>query len=234
MKKTDIIKYIVAFVITSAVFFTAFLISNYFNDRRIEDIRTIEDKISVDILSSETQFSLLRDSSCAQLSDTILSQELNSLASRLDYAEKELGVNNEEVLRLKRFYSLLQIKDYLLMQQLSTRCDIKPVSILYFYTNKEDCPDCQKQAYVLDYLRTQYPRLRVYAFDYDLNLSAIDTLIKLNKVERKFPALVTSKGVLYGFNPVEAIESHVPGIQDLIAATSTAATTTKATSTKGQ
>ncbi len=229
MKRNDVVKYILAFVITSVVFITAILISNYLNSARITNIRDIEDKISVDILSSDTQFALLRDSSCSQLSDTILSQELNSLASKLDYMEKELGVNDEQVLSLKRYYSLLQIKDYLLMQQLVARCSIKPTSIIYFYTNKEACPDCQQQAYVLDYLRSKYPHLRVYAFDYDLNLSAIDTLIKLNKVERKFPALVTPGGVLYGMNTVETIESKVPGIQTLVAASSTATSSASST-----
>lgn len=233
MKRNDIIKYALAFVITAAIFMTIVLVSNYFNKKRLENIRDIEDKISVDILSSDTQFALLRDSSCQQLSDSILSQELNTLASRLDYMERELGVDNEQVVSLKRYYSLLQIKDYLLMQQLTSRCSIKPISLIYFYSNKEECPDCQKQAYVLDYLRTQYPHLRVYAFDYDLNLSAIDTLVKLNKVERKFPALVTPTKVLYGFNAIEDVEKSVPGIMSLVEATSTATSTTgSATSSK--
>lgn len=227
MKRNDIYKYITAFIITGAVFVTTFLLSNHFNNRRIENIRSVEDKISIDILSSETQFSLLRDSSCQQLTDSILSQELNSLASKLDYMESQLGPRNDEVIRLKRYYSLLQIKDYLLMQQLTNRCGISPVSIIYFYSNTEDCPDCEKQAYVLNYLRAQYPRLRVYAFDYDLGLSAVDTLIKLNRVDRKFPALVLPTGhVLYGFNEIETIEAKVPGIKAL-SATSTTATSSR-------
>ncbi len=226
MRKNDIIKYVVAFVITSVVFGGAFLLSDRLNTKRLEDIRAIEDKISIDILSSDTQFALLRDSSCRQLSDTILSKEINELASKLDFTEKQLGAENEEVLGLKRYYSLLQIKDYLLMQQLEERCNIKPISVIYFYSNKEDCPDCSKQAYVLSYLREQYPRLRVYAFDYDLNLSAVDTLVRLNKVERQFPAIVLPNDkVLYGFQPIEDIVKLVPGIAEL--ASSTATTTIK-------
>jgi len=215
MKKNDIIKYILAFVITGTIFITAFLLSDRLSANRMENIRSVEDRISIDILSSETQFALLRDSSCKQFSDSILSQELNTLAQKLDFMERDLGTENDEVLHLKRYYSLLQIKDYILMHQLSERCSIKPTSIIYFYSNKEECPDCVKQAYVLSYLREKYPRLRVYAFDYDLNLSAIDTLIKLNKVERRFPALVLPDNVLYGFTSIENVEKHVPNIKDL-------------------
>ncbi len=223
MKKIDTIKYILAFIITGVMFLTAFLVTSYFNTQRLENIQSIEKKISLDILSSETQFSLLRDASCTQLSESILSQELNSLASRLDYTEEQLGKTNETVLDLKRYYSLLQIKDFILSQQLAERCNIKPVSIIYFYSNKESCPDCEKQAQVLQYLRTTYPQLRVYAFDYDLELSAIETLTKINKVQRVFPALVLPKGVvLYGFTPIETLETHLP----TLATTSPATTTT--------
>lgn len=220
MKRTDIIKYVLAFGITSIIFLTAFLANSYFNSKRIENIRDIEKKITIDILSSEAQFSLLRDASCEQLNESILSQELNSLASRLDYMEEQYGKNDANVLDIKRHYSLLQIKDYLLTKQLSERCNIKPLSILYFYSNKESCPDCEKQAHVLNYLRTTYPQLRVYSFDYDLDLSAIETLTKINKVKREFPALVLPKGiVMYGFTVVEELEKHIPAIP--IHATST-------------
>ena len=111
MKKSDIIKYFLAFVITAAVFFTALLVSNYFDNARIANIRDVEDKISVDILSSDTQFALLRDSSCTQLNDSVLSQELNSLASKLDYMEKTAGTNDAQVIELKQEYSLLQKAD---------------------------------------------------------------------------------------------------------------------------
>jgi thiol-disulfide isomerase/thioredoxin len=100
-----------------------------------------------------------------------------------------------------------------LTKQLSERCNIKPLSIIYFYSNKESCPDCEKQAHVLNYLRDTYPQLRVYAFDYDLDLSAVETLTTINKVKREFPALVLPKGlVLYGFNSIENLEIHIPAV----------------------
>lgn len=229
MKKNDKIKYMVAFVITAVVFFGAFLLANEFNNQRIDNIKSVEDKISMDILSSDTEFALLRDASCKQLSDSILSQELNELATKLDFMESQLGAENSQVLALKESYSLLQIKDYLLMEQLTERCDIKPVSILYFYSNEQACTDCEKQAEVLSYLRQQYPLLRVYAFDYNLNLSAIDTLIKLNHVKDQFPALVIGDNVYYGFTPIEKIQQIIPNLASLTGATSTATSTISST-----
>ena len=113
-------KYLLAFLITAFIFATASIANNFFNTKRIAEIRSIEESISIDILSLETQFDLLQEQSCKNISeDSVLSRELDTLARKLSYAEAQLGADNEEVLRLKRHYSLLEIKDLLLMQKVS-------------------------------------------------------------------------------------------------------------------
>src|SRR3990167_3781829 len=157
-------KYVVALVITSLIFFTAIALSSYFNNKRIVNVRSIEDKISIDILSSETQFSLLAESSCKDVNTSFLFQELNSLAEKIEYSEQNLR-DSEEIISLKKYYSLLQIKDYLLMKKVSERCQLDPIFIIYFYSKKDNCPDCARQGYVLTSLRDKHPELRVYSFD---------------------------------------------------------------------
>ncbi len=80
-------KYIIVFLITAGIFAVAFIVSNYINDKRYEVIKTTADKISIDILSLETQFELFQESSCASLANPVLSDEINALADRLSYAE---------------------------------------------------------------------------------------------------------------------------------------------------
>ncbi|MEN9647818.1 MAG: hypothetical protein RLY57_622 [Candidatus Parcubacteria bacterium] len=224
-------KYILALIITGAIFVIAIMISNYFNDKKLESVRNIEDRIAIDILSSETQFDLIRSSSCKLISNDILSTELNDLASRLGYMEENRPNDDEEILRLKRQYSLLQVKDYLLMQRLESQCGFKSISVLYFYSNEKGaCEECEKTGYVLTYLREKYPGLRVYAFDYNLDLSALQTLIKLNKVEDKLPAIIVGDKVYYGLTTLEEFEKVMPGLKTLKTATTTASTT--ATTTK--
>jgi hypothetical protein len=224
-------KYIIVFVITAVIFATAVYFSNFMNAKRAEEIKAIEDRIAIDILSSETQFDLLKEASCRQLNDTVLSSELNRLSERLSYMEQELGANNAEVFKLKRYYSLLQIKDYLLMQEISKKCQFSPISILYFYSNKGDCQDCKREGYVLTHLREQYPALRVYSFDYNLDLSATKTLIDINKLNGTLPALVIDDKIYYGYMGVEDLEAAIPELKTLnVNATSTATTTQGTTS----
>lgn len=217
MRKINLGKYFGVFVITVVIFFTAVYISNYFNDKRIADIRSIEERMSVDILSLETQFDLLEDLACEDITEsTVLSKELNSLALRLNYTERQLGAQNIEVERLKRQYSLLQIKDYLLMKKISSKCsNIAPVFILYFYSNAGDCDDCVKAGHVLTYLREKYPALRVYSFDYNLDLSALRTLISINNIESALPAMVIDEKAYYGITNVEDVEEILPALQTL-------------------
>lgn len=220
--------YIVAFLITALIFATALYASNYFNNRRIADIQATQDNISVDILSLETQFDLLAEHSCQDISEnSVLSSELRPLAQRLSYLESQPGVNSSELSRLKRYYTLLQIKDLLLMQQVAKKCNLKPVFILYFYSNKGDCNDCEQQGYVLTGLSEKYPALRVYSFDYNLGLSALQTLIDINDVKDDMPALVLNGRTFYGLKTMDDIEKILPELKKLQVSTSTAATSTR-------
>ncbi len=224
-------RYLLALVITGGVFWAAISFSNRIHNERVQEIQSIENNISMNILSLETQFDLLAEVSCEEIDNTILSQELNSLASRLDYMEQQRGKDDTEVVRLKQYYSLMQIKDYLLMKKIGEECGKEPTSILYFYSNEGDCSDCEKEGYVLTYLRENYPGVRVYAFDYHIDLSAVNTLTSLYKVSAdKLPALIVGKKALYGFQEKETLEKLLPdSLKKPIEGTTTSNNTTTKT-----
>jgi len=228
MRTVDWKKYALVLLITVTIFATALYVSNRLNDRRIDEIREIGDQISIDILSSETQFSLLAESSCNDLAgQSILSKEINTLAEKLSYTESKLGSDNDEVMKLKRYYSLLEIKDYLLMKKVTSKCGTKPITVLYFYSNGGDCEECERAGYVLTALRERYPDLRVYSFDYHLNLSALRTLISIFNIEPRFPAIMINDEVFYGFTSLEDIEKKVPELKASLATTTPTSTPIK-------
>ncbi len=215
-------KYLVAFLITAAIFGTAIFASNILTGKKLEDVRDIENRVALDILSSETQFSLLAETSCRDIGPGFLSKELGPLGERLSYAEDQKGFNDADVDSLKRSYFLLEIKDYLLMKRLTEKCNIKPAFILYFYSSENDrCEDCEKMGYVLTALRDKYPDLRVYSFDYDYDLGAIKTLVSINKVRDQLPALIINSVPYYGFKTIGELETAVPALRKLQTATST-------------
>ena len=222
--------YAIALVITALIFATAFYVSTYFDNQRIGDIRATQDDISTDILSLETQFDLLKEHPCGSISEgTILPSEMTSLGNQLSYMEAQGGsANTAEVIRLKRLYSLLEIKDYLLMQQVAAKCNLKPVFILYFYSNNGSCTTtCEEQGYALTSLAETYPALRIYSFDYNLDVSALKTLVSVENVNDTLPALFINGKNYYGYQSVEAIKKILPQLATLQVATSSATSTKK-------
>lgn len=203
-RKIEWIKYIVTFLITAGLFVTVFYISRVISEKRIAEIQSIQNNISLDLLSSETQFSLLNESDCSQDGNSILAPELGQMGDRLSGMETDLGPTSKDVINLKKYYSLLEIKDYMLAREFAQKCNVKPITVIYFYKN-DNCDDCTKQGYVLTALRDQYPTLRVYSFDADLDLSAIDTLQKITGVSGKVPTLVINGKVYAGFQSIDDV-----------------------------
>ncbi|MEK7080906.1 MAG: hypothetical protein AAB902_00730 [Patescibacteria group bacterium] len=202
-------KYLIVLLITVGLFLTAIYLSNYFGAQKINQLKSIQDKIAIDILSSETQFSLLSELSCKNISDSVFSGELGELGSKLEWSQKNLGAS-DEVSYLKKYYSLLQIKDYLLTKKISARCGVKSAFILYFYTTAENCSLCEQESLVLSSLRDKYPELRVYSFDYSIDLSAVKAMLQIYKIkDTELPALVLSDELLTGFHSIEELESRV-------------------------
>jgi hypothetical protein len=207
------------------IFGTAVYVSTEFNNQRIQEIRSIGESVAVDLLSLETQFDLLSELPCETVQEnTDLSRELGELSSRLAYAEDTLGSDNQEVALLKRQYFLLEIKDMLLIQRVAEKCDIEPVIVLYFYGTGAECPECARQGSILTTLQQNRSDIRVYSFDYNSDVPAVQTLIAINKVTAQLPAIVIGSQTITGRISLSELAAFLP--PEPIMATSTSATTT--------
>lgn len=222
LARNVIISLIITFLLIGTVVYTI----NYLNNERIAQLTELQDQLATDTLSVETQFALLEEAPCEDLTEgNTLSQEVSNLGDRLAVAESQLGSTNEQVIQLKKQYTLLQIRDYLLTKRLSSTCGVDPVVVLYFYSNKPGaCVDCDRAAYALSYLHNENPKLRVYSFDYDLPLGALDTLKSVEKVQPKFPAFVIDGKRSYGFSTIDEFQTLFP--EDFFASSTEATTTT--------
>ena len=197
-------KYTITFLITCGIFGAAWYLSSYLNNKKINEIKTIQNQVALDIMSSETQYSLLEELSCTDLNNSLLTQEIGDLADKITYAENNVNAQSELKL-LKEQYTILEVKDFLLSKQIGDRCHKKPTTILYFYGKADSCQDCVKEGYVLDALREQYPDLRVYSFDYNLDSATIKALNSIYKTTDVLPALVVNSKTISGFQSVDQL-----------------------------
>jgi hypothetical protein len=201
---------LIALGITLCILATIVFTIRMIDAGRVAEVKSIESQIAIDALSLETQFSLLASAPCENATSTEIISELADLGERLAYTEDQLGKENAQVIQLKKQYTLLEIRDHLATKQLASVCHTPQVSVLYFYTNTGACNDCDRAGYALSYLRKQYPSLRVYSFDYHLDLGALKTLIAVNKVKGDLPAFVINGKPSYGFVDLADLTKRLP------------------------
>ncbi len=210
MRSPDWKKLIITFFITALLFATGIYFASYLSNHKIKTLRDSQDKISIDILSLETKFALLKQASCENFNeDSVLTLELASLGSRLEVMENQLGTDNSDVRQLKEYYSVLEVKDFMLMNDVSTRCKLRSQYVLYFYRNTPPCPDCEKEGYVLSTLREKYPALRIYSFDLSLDSSVINAMVSVYKIPDTVPVLVISQKTYSGYQDLNTLDTII-------------------------
>jgi glutaredoxin-related protein len=224
-------KYIIVLFITIAMFAIAWFASSYFTARKISQIQEAQNQASIDVLSSETQFDLLQESSCQDIGNNYLTGELSELASKVTYAEQNFG-DLQQLALLKQQYSVLEVKDFLLTKRISERCKQDVTTILYFYGNKDTCTDCTNEAYVLDAIRQKYPTVRIYSFDAVLDSSTVRALISVYKISSTMPSLVINGKTHAGFMSLDDVQKALPAsITAPVTPAKTTITTKKASTT---
>ena len=207
-------KYISIFFITLGIFASVFWVVHLINKTKNENIADLQRKITVDLLANETQFDLLKNAPCKAIQgESVLSQQMAELGKKLAHTEEIQGKDNKNLFSLKKYYSLLEVKDYLLSQEVAKKCDMQIESIIYFYGRH--CPDCEKQGYVLSELKRKYPWLRIYSFDKDLDFSIVKTFAGLYHLEDKKPPIIIIGDTSYsGFKTVQEIEDLIPALRE--------------------
>ncbi len=208
--RVDWKKYLLVFFITLSLFLTATILSNAVSRKKFSELESIQNDIALNILASETQFSLLEELRCDDVTNSILSDELNVLAQKLEDGSSAIDGSSADGEYIRNYYFLLEIKDYLLMQKARERCKLDVTPIVYFYGNSDECADCEKQSIALTEIRSRGEKARVYSFDYDSNVSAVKTFIAINKVPRTLPALVIHGKVYAGYQSLEDLEKIIP------------------------
>ncbi len=179
-KKIQKTKYLAVFATTTLIFFIGIIIGGYFSNLKIEKIYDIENDLKINILGTEIQYQIIAKDPCKFVNSTPLIEELHEMGTKLDYMENALGKDNKEVLNLKEYYSILEIRQWLLEKDMMQKCGSKRTLVLYFYSNdKHQCPECEEQGYVLTYARKNFDNINIYSFDIDTKNPAVDTVKRI-------------------------------------------------------
>ena len=215
MNKRILLKHLIVLSLTLAIFFAVFRFVSFENALKRKEISSLQENVLIDLMANETQFDLLKTAPCDSIIEgSSLSNKMDEIGRKLTFAENHDESKSEELLSLKKYYSLLEVKDYLLSQELIKKCPQSNVhSIIYFY--RENCKPCVRQGYVLSELKKRYPWVRIYSFDYDLDFPVVKSFGDIYHVtEGIFPVLIFDDGSIHrGFTSIEEIEEAIPELE---------------------
>lgn len=207
-KKINKTKYLAVFAITTLIFLIGLVIGSKISDTKLGKIDNLEHDIRTDTMAIELQYLLLAEDPCSSVNSTTLTEELYEIGSKLDFMEQRLGKKNKDVIRLKNYYSLLELRHWLFMKTQQKECNTDNTLVLYFYSNLEDCDKCEEQGFVLNYLRKKYPSVNVYSFDININNMALDTVKNMFNV-KKAPTVIINENVLDSFSSLDYLERFI-------------------------
>lgn len=209
-RKFQTSKYLAAFAITTLIFVFGVLAGNMVSEKKLVSITDLQQDIQIKTAGTELQYLLLAEHPCESVNSSTLTSQLFEIGSKLDFMEGQLGKKNKDVLSLKEYYSLLEIKHWLLTRKADQVCKQDNNWVLYFYSNLGDCGDCEQQGVVLSTLHKKFGNINIYSFDFNIDNPAIDAIKEIYKVT-SVPTIVINNKAYPGFKDKEGVEEELFG-----------------------
>lgn len=205
-REPKIHQYIAALAIATILFFGGLWFGSYLGAQKLDVIDGLQSELMLSTLGSELQYEILEKEPCNAINSSSIIQELFEIGSKLDFMESELGANDPNVVELKEYYHLLEIRHWLLLKQINAHCTQDSDLILYFYSNTGDCDKCSEQGTILTYIHRTNPDVSIYSFDVHIQNPALDTIKELYGI-KSAPAIIINDEKLEGFISKEKLES---------------------------
>ena len=199
-------KYVIAGAITLGIFLLGLFLGLAIEGKRVNYIESVSRMQNLDFSSLQLQYAFIdqlsQEKNCLAVQKTF-EENINNLEStriRLENFNRDATLNKNELDILKNEYTLAQIRYWLLAERTRKLCGSDLVSILYFFSDDNECPDCEKQAFVLTYLKKKFKdKLLIFSFDSKFedepmiplliktyNVSAYPTIVVEGKPKSRF------------------------------------------------
>lgn len=200
--------FIVSFIIFILGIFIGLNIEKYVASDVTEQTKQIENSIQEMELEMLYFQNIEQAESCGFLNEVVRRTNINldELSLQLShYSEEKILFTRNEAKGLKRKYTFLLIKDWLLQEKIKKDCGTKTISILYFY-DTEECDDCLIQGQVLSLFKEKLKeKLMIFPIDRNIETSMIGVLIKKFNINI-VPSLVINGNVYVGIQSKDQLK----------------------------
>jgi len=201
-------RYLMAFILTAAIFFLGFFFGFLMDLQRTDFFQVMNEQNKLNIQSLQLQNELVQTGmspdKCAGLrylfDNNIADLERNR--ERIELYSQQANVAKDDFDNLKRQYTISQLNFFLLSKKLEESCPLSVdfVRVLYFYSTEEKCPKCEDQANVLNYYKRQLQqKILIFALDETFEQEPAIKLLKESYGITEYPSIVVEDATYYGF-----------------------------------
>jgi hypothetical protein len=205
-------KYLIALLITCAVFVFGLLLGLAIESSRLELIEDKNLEQKIDFNSLQIQYQLVNlfgeEKNCDALKKTfeISVENLENTRKKLEAYEKDSSINKKEFRILKREYTLAQLNFWLLTEKTKDICGLEHATLFYFYADDSLCKECGDQAYILTNLKNHFKgSLLNFAFDSQLTEEPLIKILKQTYNIAAYPSLIINGEKFGGLTSQEII-----------------------------
>lgn len=197
-KKINPHKFLAVFAITTLIFIIGVIIGNHLNSIKIDRLTLTENQIRSSTLGMELEYLIRSENPCAAINSSRFAAELGDISKKLTFMESQLGKEDVRVINLKEYYSILEIRHWLFFKRARDECNADYSLVLYFYSNLDDCDDCESQGNILTYVHKKNPRFNIYSFDINIENPALEAIKEIYNVKAA-PTLIIDGKTYPGF-----------------------------------
>lgn len=105
----------------------------------------------------------------------------------------------------KRKFNRNEVIYFSMLKNMKNKCNFNQTTILYFYKKKEECPDCDAQAFVLTDLNNEIDsEIAIFSFDSNLDLASVKTLELFYDVT-SFPCIIVEDDTYCGLKSKDQV-----------------------------
>lgn len=198
--------FVYAAIITVLLLLLIYWLNFYFNSLREDDVVDRMEEI-LDEYQEIQALSLMNDVfggniTCLSLENTLsyMDKTLWDTGVKIDrYREATEQFSIDPFYQdQKRKFNRNEIIYFSMLKRMKEQCQFNQTVILYFYKKKEDCPDCDAQAFVLTDLNREIdPEIAIFSFDSNLDLASTRTLGLFYNIT-DFPCIVVEENAYCG------------------------------------
>ena len=190
-------KYITAALITGGIFILGLFLGLVIEGKRVSYINEVSREQNLEFSSLQLQYAyidqLSQENNCQAVSKTFEKniESLEDTRLRLENFDQDATLNKQDFDLLKREYILAQIRYWLLAERTKDLCGNDAVSILYFFSDEQECQECDNQAFILTFLKKQFrEKLLVFSFDSKFSQEPLINILKSTYSIDKYPTLI--------------------------------------------